>query len=96
MNPTNPPGPGKVFGHFNENMIVFNGIVLINCTIIHFCKRYTTESLKLRPTDVLIKLMNFDEYLENEAVVEQRNRCINFFIFVSLKHSYYFEFHFKL
>lgn len=59
---------------FNENMIAFNGIVLINSHDHTFLQTVCNRIIEITPNGCLDKLMNFDEYLENEAVNEQRNR----------------------
>ena len=59
---------------FNENMVAFNGIVLINSHDHTFLQTVCNRIIEITPNGCIDKLMNFDEYLENEAVLEQRNK----------------------
>jgi ATPase subunit of ABC transporter with duplicated ATPase domains len=51
---------------FNENMISFNGIVIISSHDHTFLQTVCNRIIELTPTGCIDKLMSFDEYLEKK------------------------------
>ncbi len=56
---------------FNENMIEFNGIVLISSHDHAFLQTVCNRIIEITPLGCIDKLMNYDEYLEHPGVKEQ-------------------------
>ncbi len=57
---------------FNENMIEFNGIVLISSHDHAFLQTVCNRIIEITPGGCIDKLMNYDEYLEHQGVQEQQ------------------------
>jgi len=59
---------------FNNNLKLFKGNILFSSHDHEFIETVATRIIELTPTGTIDKLMEYDEYISNEAIKEQKDR----------------------
>ena len=59
---------------FNNNLKLFKGNILFASHDHEFIETVATRIIELTPTGTIDKLMEYDEYISNEAIKEQKDR----------------------
>ena len=59
---------------FNNNLKLFKGNILFSSHDHEFIETVATRIIELTPVGTIDKLMEYDEYISNEAIKEQKER----------------------
>ena len=57
---------------FNNNLVQFKGIILFSSHDHEFIETVANRVIELTPRGTIDKLTNYDEYIHNEQLKEQR------------------------